>query len=60
METNKKTITKQQLLSLADKFSKIGAHTQSEYIVNIANNGPHGRASIVLEAFQSLYNYMSK
>lgn len=59
MET-KKTITKRQLLSLADKFSKIGAHTQSEYIVNIANDDPHGRASIVLEAFQSLYNYMSK
>ena len=59
MET-KKTITKQQLLSLADKFSKIGAHTQSEYIVNIANNGSHERASSILEAFQSLYNYMSK
>lgn len=60
METNKKSIVKQQLLSLADKFSKIGARTQSEYILNIADNDPNGRASIVLEAFQSLYNYMSK
>lgn len=59
-ETNSSSITRQQFLSLADKFSKIEAKKQSEYLLEIANNDKKEMSPYVLEAFQSLYNYMSK
>lgn len=50
----------QQLMNLAEDFSKIGAKKQCEYIHQVADGETNENPQIALEAFRGLYNYMAK
>ena len=49
-----------QLMILAEDFSKIGAKKQCEYIHQVANGETNENPQIALEAFRGLYNCMSR